>query len=187
MAAASELALDQVHQQEGEVVEHVAGGDRRIELDGVEQHRRVVDQDNISEMQIAVAAAHKAGLLARGEQRTQADKCCLRRAGERGNRACGKQFGRGAQFGIVLRGDVEEPIGEAELLHRRRRVMRLRDRACQRVGECCIDAALAGQPIERLALVETGHLHRPFHRHALAAEGQPPIGLPGDRRHAAID
>jgi hypothetical protein len=51
-----QFALDQVHQQEGEIIEHVAGGDPGVEFDGVEQHRRAIEQNDIAKMQIAVAA-----------------------------------------------------------------------------------------------------------------------------------
>ena len=67
----SQAALDQVHQQEGEIVEHVAGGDPGIEFDGIEQHRLSFEQHDIAEMQIAVTAPHEPCALARIEQRTQ--------------------------------------------------------------------------------------------------------------------
>ena len=71
-------ALDQVHQQEGEIVEHVAGRDQRAELDGVEQHRRAVDQRDIAEMQVAVAAPDE---TARCRARAAADGCAQARRG----------------------------------------------------------------------------------------------------------
>src|SRR5262245_27265693 len=52
--------LDQVHQQEGEVVEHVPRGDERIELDGIEQRRLAVDQCNVAEVEIAMTATDEA-------------------------------------------------------------------------------------------------------------------------------
>jgi len=62
-----ELALDQVHQQEGEIVEHIAGCDPRIELDGVEQSWFAVEQHDVAEVQVAVTATHQAVALARSE------------------------------------------------------------------------------------------------------------------------
>ena len=61
-------ALDQIHQQKGEIVEHVAGRDTVVEFDGVEQHRLAVNQDDVAEMQVAMAAANKTGALARIQQ-----------------------------------------------------------------------------------------------------------------------
>ena len=54
----------EVHEQEGEVVEHVDGGQRLAELQGVERHRHAVDQHDVAEVQIAVAAADAAGVAA---------------------------------------------------------------------------------------------------------------------------
>ena len=51
-----ELPYRQIHQWEGEVVEHVAGGHPVVELDGVEQNRVPVDQHDVAQMRIAVAA-----------------------------------------------------------------------------------------------------------------------------------
>ena len=61
-------ALDQIHQQKGEIVKHVARGDAIVEFDGVEQHRLAIDQDDIAEMQVTMAAANKTGALARIQQ-----------------------------------------------------------------------------------------------------------------------
>jgi len=43
-------------QQEGEVIEDVARGDDVVELDGVEEHRPAIEQDDIAEMKVAVNA-----------------------------------------------------------------------------------------------------------------------------------
>ena len=71
MAARGKSALDQVHQQEGEVVKQVAGGEDRIEFESVESDRLAVENGDIAEMKVAVAAADQALCAARGEQRTQ--------------------------------------------------------------------------------------------------------------------
>ena len=55
-----ESALEEVHQQEGEVIEDVARRDDVAEFDGVEEHRSAIDQDDIAEMKIAVDAADQA-------------------------------------------------------------------------------------------------------------------------------
>ena len=59
----------EVHQQEGEIVEHVDGGQRLAELERVEGNRNAVDEHDVAEVKIAVAAAHAAGIAALGEQR----------------------------------------------------------------------------------------------------------------------
>ena len=50
----------EVHQQEGEVVEQIDGGERLVELDGVEQHRLPLPQHDVVEVQVAVHAPHAA-------------------------------------------------------------------------------------------------------------------------------
>ncbi len=65
----AEAAKLEVHHQEGEVVEHVDIGEGGIELDGVEQYRPAVADDNVAEVQIAVAMADPAFVAAAVEQR----------------------------------------------------------------------------------------------------------------------
>src|ERR1019366_6264075 len=103
-----QLALDQVHQQEGEIVQHVAGGDLGIEFDGVEQHRRALEQHDIAEVQIAVTPTYQASTFARGEQRANALQCTTRRVGERAHRLRREKLGGSAELRIVLRGDLGE-------------------------------------------------------------------------------
>ena len=64
-----EAAMPQVHEQEGKVVEHIDRRDLVVELDAVEQARRAVEQADVAQMQVAVAAAHLSGVLAPVEQR----------------------------------------------------------------------------------------------------------------------
>ena len=78
-----QLALEQVHQQKGEIVEHVARGDDVAELDGVEQHRPAVDQRDIAEMKIAVDAANQPAPAALAQQRHDASVVGAASRGER--------------------------------------------------------------------------------------------------------
>ena len=47
-------ALDQIHQQERQIIEHVARCNTVVELDGVEQYRFVLDQHDVAEVQVAM-------------------------------------------------------------------------------------------------------------------------------------
>ena len=49
----------EVHEQEGQVVEHVHGGDGLVELDGVEEDGAAVAQDDVAEVKVAVAFANE--------------------------------------------------------------------------------------------------------------------------------
>src|ERR1700694_3651717 len=64
----AEPALAKIHEQEGEGVENVDGGERVVELDGIEQNRSAVDLDDVAQMQIAMAVAHIAGTRPRSQQ-----------------------------------------------------------------------------------------------------------------------
>ena len=99
----------------------------------------------------------------------------------------GKRSGAARKLVVVLRDDLGELIGKAGgLVDRRRRV-----RAChcppKRVGKRAIDPLRVGEMVERLRLVETPHLHRPFRRLAFAADGERAVFVARDRHHATID
>src|SRR5437764_5892431 len=70
--AIAELAVTtmvQVHQQECEIVEHIDGGDLVAELDRIKQGRLSIDEADVVQMQIAVAAADLALRAAPVEER----------------------------------------------------------------------------------------------------------------------
>ena len=89
-----------------------------------------------------------------------------------------------ASFCAMISASVIDKSGG--LVDRRRRV-RARHRPGERVGERTVDAARRGQMVERLRLVEAPHLHRPFHRLAVAADGERAVFLARDRHRAAIN
>ena len=64
----TQAAIEQVHDKEGEVVEDVDRGQPLAELQAVEQHRPAVQEHDVGEVQVAMAAAHRAGLPAAVEQ-----------------------------------------------------------------------------------------------------------------------
>ena len=95
-----EIALDQVHQQEGEIVEHVAGRDDLAELDRVEQHRAVVEQNDVAEVQVAVDAADEVRFV---RARRAARGCARRRRGRRPRTPGSPRAGTGRAAGRRLR------------------------------------------------------------------------------------
>jgi hypothetical protein len=109
--------LGQVHEQERQVVEQVAGGDGRVELDGVEQRGPPLEQDDVAEVQVAMAAAHVAGGRAHGEQGPEAPEAVAGRGRERGDGGIGGERRRPAQGRVVLPevlpevGDPARPVG----------------------------------------------------------------------------
>ena len=183
----AEAAVDQVHQQEGEIVEDVAGGDQRIEFDGVERHRLAVDHRDIAEMEVAVAAAHQAVAAAQFEQRPPQRQRGAARARQMRDIVRGKQIGRLGKLRVVL---VDEGVERRDpgrgLDDRRARVCR-GDGAGEFVGEFETDAAALGEEIERARLVEAVHLDRPLDRLAGAVEREMAAALARDRDDAMIE
>ena len=66
----------EIHQQKGEIVKHVDAGQRVGEFEAVEQGRLAIEQADVAQMQIAVAAPHLAGRPAHFEQRVRGGQRC---------------------------------------------------------------------------------------------------------------
>ena len=58
----------EIHQQESQVIDDIDAGQLFGELDAIEQHRPAVDETDVAQMQVAVTAAHPAGLAALVEE-----------------------------------------------------------------------------------------------------------------------
>src|SRR5262249_30170706 len=67
-----EAALDQIHEQEGEIVEHVTGCDQRTELDGIECDRAAAEEYAVADMTVAVETLKDPAMPALGDERTDA-------------------------------------------------------------------------------------------------------------------
>ena len=178
--------LPQVHQQEGEIVEDVDGGDQLVELDGVERGRHAIEERDVAEMEVAMAtpdAPRPPALEEKGPQPTKRRLHC-----------------RGKFRRIVLRedhvsrGELPEglPDHTAERPRRRHAVVDLRLAiGCEQQldephHQRRAEFATLGDMIERAGLVEPPHVNGPFDRLAFAADPQP-LPLPRDRNGAEID
>ena len=105
----------QVHQQEGNVVGQIDRGDGIGKLDAVEQLRPAVHEDDIAEMHVAVAAAHKAvvpPLLEEGRELGKDSAAGFRqfspRAGIKGRRV-------GSHVAVVFLDHRRKIFGTAEI------------------------------------------------------------------------
>ena len=126
IGGAVQAALDQIHEQKSEIVEHVDGGELWIELDGVEQHRLAVDAARYCrDAGRRGSAARSPRVRARsrsGRTRSNAARVAPLSASTFG---CRTGPARRAQFGVVLRDDLGERVDEAGAVADRRRRMRL--------------------------------------------------------------
>ena len=178
--------VQKIHHWKGEVIENVDRGDQGIELDRVEQHRFCFDQHDIGQMQIAMAAPHKTLFAAPLEQGADRGKCRARGLVEAIDLRV-RKAASGTECRAIVGNDRWNRMDPGFCRGRRRRRMRGCD--CVRGGgdEIGIGCSGFGQMIEGLALVETGHLHRVFHRRALAVDRKRSVGALRDRNDAAID
>ena len=54
------VEMDQIHQRKRQIIEDVSRGNNRVEFDGIEHDRLAVDEDDVAEMEIAVATPYAA-------------------------------------------------------------------------------------------------------------------------------
>ena len=179
-------ALGQIHQQECQIVEHVARRDQRAEFDGIEQHRPALEQDDIAEMEIAVDAADEAS-RALEQERMNAGIGRSARAREGVDALGRKQIGRLDKGRDVLVDVICQRFHPGTGIDCGRRRVRRRHGSAERIGQCRVDPAGLSQVVEGRPLVETAHLDSPFHRRAGAVEREPAVRLARDRHDATID
>ena len=179
-------ARHKVHQREGEIVQQVASGDALVEFDGVEQDRRVVDQRDIAEMQIAMTTAYAspsratAQDIARSRQRAT-------RGGDQGFGAGGiEEGGRGGEGRLVLRDIIAERAREIEVGADRRTRVGGDDDARKTRDTFAREFSARGEAVEGHRFVKAPHAHGPFDDLARAADFQA-TGINDDGNDAQID
>jgi hypothetical protein len=178
----------QVHEQEGEIIEHVDIRDQAIEFDAVEQRRASGDEADVAQMQVAMAVAHLAGAPARVQQRCHAREFRLRRrdqcfhvCGVERRRDSGPQIARVARRRggharsaagplVDLGGSVEAGDLRREIEHQRARQL----------------SALR-HPVEQRVLIEAPHDHDPVDGRTRPAEHQPAVGRAHDRADFLVE
>ena len=183
-----QAAPDQVHDQEGEVVEHVDAGELLVELEAVEQNRPALEEHDVGEVQIAVAVPHPAVGTALVEKVGSCLELSLRGRVQRCDRGRVEDGGCEAReiAGIAL---DDRP-------HRRVAALVAADLGLgvetadldrQRLDQVRAQLASCRDPVELGVLRETGHLEQPFDRLARPAERQAAVGLARDRDDAAVE
>ena len=128
VGGAPQSARLEIHEQEGEIVEHVAAGDRVGEFDGVEEDRLAVDQRDVAQVKIAVAAPDQP---ARPRlSRTAAATAKARRVSRVRRRASAgaKEVGLIGEGRVVLLDISLELVGAADPVAQRGAAMRRTDR-----------------------------------------------------------
>ena len=147
---------------------------------------RAVDQRDIAQMQIAMAAADQSFGAARAQQRKQALKRSAARLRQRFGIHGGEKIRHVAKRRVVLFDEPRERVEPGLGIDNWRVAVRGRDRAGKRVSQRGIDLSLLSETIERRVLVEAVHLDRPFDGFARSVEREAAIGFAGDGDDAAI-
>ncbi len=180
--------MAEVHEQEGEVVEGVDRGQRRVELEAVEQHRAAVQLHDVAEMQVAVAVADEARAPPLLEQL-----------------ALALEQGAGALVQLLDQGGLEDPAGERSevqgiavdhLAHAGMAALvrsapgllvEPGDLGGERIDRCDRQLAALCDPVEQRRLVEAAHLEQPLDRPAAAFERVAAVLGPVHADKAAIE
>ena len=157
----AQATLAEVHQGEGEIVEHVDAGHALGELDGIERHRLAVDQHDVAQVQIAMAAPHGAGP---GAARHHLDMR-FERIGQRRRQRLGDRliqplalFAQLANVGGDRPAIVVRPGKAAD---RRQSVVIGGDARAQRRHHLGRERAAVGHAVEQALLVEAAHDDQP--------------------------
>ena len=181
-----EPAMPQIHQQEGEIVECVDLGEIGVEFDTVEDLRMAVEQADIAQMQIPVAAPDASAPGARIEQRRMLRAGRIQSLSERGDSLLGKhpEFGEAAR---VHRDHGTDAVCTVPGRVWLRLIVKPGDFVGQRVEQGQVELTGLGEPVEQGVLVETRHGHHCIDEFARAVEGEFAVALAGDASGLAID
>ena len=167
----------EVHQQEGQIVERVDGGDGLVELDGVEQQGPAAPQHDVAEVQVAVAAAHVAAARAFVEN-------CRRRGRAATWAACAKPSTSAASNTFRRASDSDSvvascPICAAPSAVAAAAALRWLSSTVSATARAKLgsDTLCRGDVAEQRRLIEAAHVHRPLDRLAAAAQREASVGV----------
>lgn len=173
-----QAAHQQIHDQEGDIVDRVQARQRQVELQRVEEARLAVDQADVAQMQVAMAQPHEAlapPALEEGRQDVQQGMAVGRQRPRLAAIENGGAVGQRPVVGVDhpghggLAAAIRPPLGAR---------VEGRHMVGQRLHHGEVDATGVRQPVQHLALVEAAHGHQPFDRRP-----SPPIrGRPASSR-----
>jgi hypothetical protein len=148
-------------------------------------NRLAADQHEVRQVQVAMAASHVALPAAPRQHFLRARECVPARGVERIGLV--RSEAGGAEDRGVARDDDGNRVDPGRGGYGRRHRVRCGNRVGDVAGEVRGERSGLCDVIERQPLVETLHVHRPFDRHAVAADDERPIVAARDRHHPAVD
>ncbi len=180
----------EVHHGEGDLVHRVDPAEGLVELDRVEGHRDAVDQGHVAQVQVAVALAHEAVVLAPREDGLEAVELAKRPRAERlADGARVLAVVEELELGEVVDGFREDLRRRAEgALGARARHAPVEGGHAAREGFDLRGAELTRlrHAVQQGLLREAAHLHRVVEHEARAAEGRR-LGRAGHRHHVEVE
>ncbi len=183
----AQAAMLQVHEQEGQVVEHIDIGDGRAELDPVEQGRPAVRKADVAEMQVAMAVPDAAGVAPAIEPGGLRGQRGAAVAVEAFDIAGGKPAGAGQpQVAAVAVDHPGHAGGAAEVARDLGRIVEGGDPVGEVAHQRRRQPAVLGHAIEQRRLVEAAHHQHPVDRRR-RAEGEPARRVAAERANLEIE
>ena len=180
--------MGQIHEQEGQIVEHVDAGKVPAELDAVEEGRDALQQADIAQMQIAMAEPHLACLAARLDESADPGQRLPAGRDQGGNRRRVEDRGHGrGQIGLIAVDDPGKSASAAEIPVDLGAAVKV----CDPIGELAHqrrgESPLLGQAIEEAGLIEAAHDHDGIDESTLALEAEAAAGPAPDRAGLEIE
>ncbi len=165
--------IDQVHEQEGDIVEQVDLRERLIELDAVEQHRSTAEQHDVLEVQVTVAVANEAGAPPGVQLIGGTIQGLVGRGNERLDRVGRKNAGnRAAQVLDIAGYDVAHRRRAAGIGQWLESLVKGDNRAGERLDQGIVEAAAPCHVVEPASLGKAGHDQQPLDRLAGAVDAE---------------
>jgi len=180
-----QLAPPEIHQHEGEIVEHIRRREIVAEFQAVEQGRHAIDLADVAQVQIAMAAPDEAAARPQVEPPPDGLEGLPAGLDHRADLGLGEDGG-------LLQGafiDRQHPRHAPRTLapHRLGLAMQPRDRPRQELDIAERQLTLARQPVEQGPLVEADHLDHRIDQRPAAIQCQPAILLPRDPVHRPVE
>ncbi len=180
--------LVQVHKQEGKVVENVDPREGVVEFDGVEQGRRVFEQADVRQVQVAMTMAHPSAIPPRVQQGRQAILQLPGSVGQDIDIVRIEQAALGAaETGVIVVDDRADAGRPAMFPVDLRRAMKGLNAVGQAFHQAAVERPRVGQMSEQGAVGKPPHLDQPLDRVARTTQCQTPAPLIRNRHRAQVN
>lgn len=177
----------QIHQHEGEVVEHIDTGDQVTELNAVEQRRASFEQTDVGQPHVAMTAAHTTAVPSQLECRRLLFKQHHLIAIQRQHGFGAKQLRIAAHLLVIALDRPADARTAAKLRSDFRAGVEARDLSAQRLNQSRRELAGEGYLFEQVRLREAPHDHHPIEHFTCAIECQSAVEPSGNRAYFQID